>query len=149
MVFGRVALQFIHEMQSKALKSWDASKSQALPVFSVGVAFIDESMLSFNTTHEVDQSIEEIRMTVLHLDPPQKKLHITPIESIYSLDFMEGRNKLKELLLNISDSTGKEDFLQHLRMCSLQKVLNFPLLIQFISLLDEWVRNNASHIFVI
>jgi len=122
MICVRVALQFIHEMQCKALKSWDASKSQALPVFGVGVAFIDESMLSLNPCHEVDQAIEEIRSIVSDLGP-HKKLHITPIESIYSLERMEGRNRLKELLLTITDVTGKEDFLQHLRVCSLQKVL--------------------------
>jgi len=123
MICVRVALQFIHEMQCKALKSWDASKSQALPVFGVDVAFIDESVLSLNPSHEVDQAIEDIRSIVSDLGPPHKELHITPIESIYSLECMEGRNRLKELLLAITDATGKEDFLHHLRMCSLQKVL--------------------------
>ncbi|ONK64815.1 uncharacterized protein A4U43_C07F30250 [Asparagus officinalis] len=119
---SRVALQFIHEMQCKALKSWDASKSQALPVFGVGVAFIDESAVSSNPSREVDQALKEIRLIVSDLGSPHKELHITPIESIYSLDCIEGRNRLKELLLTISDVTGKEDFLQHLRISSLQKI---------------------------
>lgn len=119
---SRVALQFIHEMQYKALKSWDASRSQALPVFGVGVAFINESIVSLNQSREVDQTIEEIRSTISDLDPPCKQLHVVPIEDVYSLDSVEGKNKLKELLLTITDATGKEDFLHHLRMCSLQKI---------------------------
>lgn len=119
---SRVALQFIHEMQYKALKNWDASKSQALPVFGVGVAFIDESILSPKPFHEVEKVIEDIKLIVSDLTPAHKELHIAPIERIYSLDLMDGRSKLKELLHSIADATGREDFLQYLRMLSLQKI---------------------------
>ncbi|KAL2483084.1 Cytoplasmic tRNA 2-thiolation protein 2 [Forsythia ovata] len=74
---SRVAIQFVHEMQHKAQKNFDASRDKSLPVFGVGVAYIDESA---------------------------------------------GRHKLMELINAVSDVTGKEDLLEHLRMSSLQKI---------------------------
>ncbi|XP_008792676.1 cytoplasmic tRNA 2-thiolation protein 2 [Phoenix dactylifera] len=119
---SRVALQFVHEMQGKSLKNWDASKSQALPVFGVGVAFIDESIFSHNPSDETEKAIEEIRSVVSNLTPPHKELHIIPIENICSLSSENGRSRLNELLEMITDATGKDDFLHSLRMLSLQKI---------------------------
>ncbi|BBH07331.1 Adenine nucleotide alpha hydrolases-like superfamily protein [Prunus dulcis] len=41
-----VALQFVHEMHSKAQKNFDACRDRSLPVFGVGVAFVDESSVT-------------------------------------------------------------------------------------------------------
>ncbi|KAK1578329.1 hypothetical protein Q3G72_029410 [Acer saccharum] len=71
-----VVLQFVHEMQQRAQKNFDASKDRSLPVFGVGVTFIDEN----------------------------------------------GKERLKTLEDSVSDATGKEDLLLHLRMLALQKV---------------------------
>ncbi|XP_072988448.1 cytoplasmic tRNA 2-thiolation protein 2 isoform X1 [Typha latifolia] len=119
---SRVALQFIHEMQSKALKSWDASNSQALPVFGVGVAFIDEGVLSLKPSHEVDMAVEDIRSIASSVLPAHKEIHIRPIEDIYSMDSEAGRGRMNQLVDMINDPTGREDFLHHLRMLSLQKI---------------------------
>ncbi|KAF2553884.1 hypothetical protein F2Q68_00037962 [Brassica cretica] len=73
-----VAIQFVHEWQV-ALKNYEASRDRSLPVFGVGVAFVDE-----NST--------------------------------------EARDRLVKLLDSVSDVTGKEDLLVHLKMLSLQKV---------------------------
>ncbi|XP_020093022.1 cytoplasmic tRNA 2-thiolation protein 2 [Ananas comosus] len=119
---SRVALQFIHEMQSKLVKSWDASNSQALPVFGVGVAFIDESIFSLKQSHEIEKAIENVQLIVSSISSVYKGIHIKPIENICSSDSKDGRSRLSELLDMITDNTGKEDFLQYLRMLSLQKI---------------------------
>ncbi|WOK97058.1 hypothetical protein Cni_G05766 [Canna indica] len=119
---SRVALQFIHEMQCKSLESWDASKSQALPVFSVGVVFIDESIISVNPSNDINKTIEEIRPIVSPLSPPHKDLHVATIENICSMNCNDGKTKLKKLLDSVPDATGKEDLLEYLRMHLLQKI---------------------------
>lgn len=116
---SRVALQFVHELQHKSLKNFDASRDRSLPVFGVGVAFIDETTISPLPCHDIDRAIQDIRLIVSNLAPPIKQLHVVPIENIYSGD---GTNRLKNLLDAVSDTTGKEDLLLHLRMLSLQKV---------------------------
>lgn len=98
-------------MQSKALICWDASNSQALPVFTVGVVFIEECAISGKPSDQVEQ----IRSIVSSLSPPSKDLHIVPIENVFPSD-------LRKLVNSINDATGREDFLRHLRMLSLQKV---------------------------
>ena len=117
--YFRVALQFVHELQHKSLKNFDASRDRSLPVFGVGVAFIDETTISPLPSHDIDRAIQDIRLIVSNLAPPIKQLHVVPIENIYSGD---GTNRLKNLLDAVSDTTGKEDLLLHLRMLSLQKV---------------------------
>lgn len=99
-----------------------ASKDRSLPVFGVGVAFIDETAISTVPSYEVDNAIEDITSIVSSLAPPPKVLHITPIGGIFSPDSTLGKSKLKELLHSITDVTGKEDLLQQLRMLCLQKV---------------------------
>lgn len=118
----RVALQFVHEMQNKSQKNFDASRDRSLPVFGVGVAFIDESSIVPVHSHEIDKAIQEIRLIVSNLAPPRKELHVVPIENICSSNSSDGRDRLKSLLDVVSDATGKEDLLLHLRMLSLQKV---------------------------
>ncbi|KAL5717790.1 hypothetical protein ACHQM5_010755 [Ranunculus cassubicifolius] len=119
---SRVALQFVHELQHKAQRNFDASKDKSCSVFGVGVAFIDETAVTSVPSHEFDTALQEMRLIVSSLAPPTKKLHIVPIQSIFSSDSTDGRNKLDELLHTISDATGKEDLLHHLRMMSLQKI---------------------------
>ncbi|KAJ4970092.1 hypothetical protein NE237_003191 [Protea cynaroides] len=119
---SRVALQFVHEIQQKAQRNLDASRDKSYPVFGVGAAFIDESAISSISSHEFEQAIQDIRLIVSSLAPPAKELHIAPIGNIFSLDPNDGTERLKELLHTINDVTGKEDFLQHLRMISLQKI---------------------------
>ncbi|KAK2996606.1 hypothetical protein RJ639_025921 [Escallonia herrerae] len=121
---NRVALQFVHEIQHKAQKNFDASASRdrSLPVFGVGAAFIDESAICPVSSNEFDEALEDMRLIVTNLAPPRKKFHVVPIESVYSSDCCNGRDRLKELLNAVSDVTGREDLLVHLRMLCLQKI---------------------------
>ncbi|MCL7051324.1 hypothetical protein MKW94_007642 [Papaver nudicaule] len=116
---SRVALQFVHELQEKAQKNSEASKDKAYPVFGVGVAFIDETNI---TSPELDKAISDLRLIVSSMSPPEKELHIMPIGNICSSDPEEGRNKISELLGNVTDATGKEDLLRYLRALCLQKI---------------------------
>ncbi|KAL2923587.1 Cytoplasmic tRNA 2-thiolation protein 2 [Bienertia sinuspersici] len=119
---SRVALQFVHEMQDKAQKNLDASRDKSLPVFGVGVVFIDESSVRCVPTAEADKAIQHIKSVVSDLATPEKSLHVAPLESIYALNPTDGKEQLRKLLDAISDNTGKEDVLSHLRMLCLQKV---------------------------
>lgn len=118
----RVALQFTHEMQSKAQKNYDASRDRALPVFGVGVAFIDEKAISAVSSDNLDRAVEEMELIVSDLAPPVKQFHVVPTEAIYSLDAGDSKDRLNELINTVNDVTGKEDLLEHFRMLSLQKV---------------------------
>jgi cytoplasmic tRNA 2-thiolation protein 2 len=116
-----VALQFVHEMQNKSQKNFDASRDRSLPVFGVGVVFIDEISIVPVPSHEIDKAIQEIILIVSNLAPPRKELHVVPIEDICPSNSSDGGDRLKSLLDVVSDATGKEDLLLHLRMLSLQK----------------------------
>ncbi|KAG9445209.1 hypothetical protein H6P81_016549 [Aristolochia fimbriata] len=121
---SRVALQFVHEMQLKAHMNFEASRDRSLPVFGVGVAFVNESAVSSvpsHQVHQVNEAIKDMESIVSSLAPPMKEMYTIPLEGIFSEIPQEGKNLLHELLNTISDATGKEDFLQHLRMLSLQK----------------------------
>ncbi|GAB2249425.1 hypothetical protein Droror1_Dr00012784 [Drosera rotundifolia] len=118
---SRVALQFVHDMQYKAQKNFDASKDKLLPVFGVGVAFVDESSFRMDSVDQITYAIKQIKSIVSYLSPPEKALHVVPIEGIYSSNINDGRERLKKLLEAVSDDTGKEDLLLHMRMLALQK----------------------------
>jgi cytoplasmic tRNA 2-thiolation protein 2 len=79
-----VALQFTHEMQSKAIQSWEASNSQALPVFGVGVAFIDETTLSPKPKGETERAVEDIRSILSSLSPGEKAVHIASLGGTFA-----------------------------------------------------------------
>uniref|UniRef100_A0A0E0MP48 Cytoplasmic tRNA 2-thiolation protein 2 n=1 Tax=Oryza punctata TaxID=4537 RepID=A0A0E0MP48_ORYPU len=119
---SRVALQFIHEMRSKAIESWDASNSQALPVFGIGVAFVDESIMYSKLKHEIEMAIEDMRSIASSLSTGVKALHIVPLEDVFSTESEDGEGRLREAVDMIGDDTGREDFLRCLRMLSLQKI---------------------------
>nr|GEV12015.1 cytoplasmic tRNA 2-thiolation protein 2 [Tanacetum cinerariifolium] len=121
---SRVALQFVSEMQLKAQKNFDATanRDRSLPVFGVGVAFIDESEVHPIASGDLDKAIEDIKGIVLNLAPPAKELHVVPIRSIYSTKINDGKEMLQNLINTVGDATGKEDLLTHLRMLSLQKI---------------------------
>ncbi|KAL6133956.1 hypothetical protein ACLB2K_066189 [Fragaria x ananassa] len=119
---SRVALEFVHEMHSKAQKNFDASRDRSLPVFGVGVAFIDEASVYSSPSNELYKAIQEITAIVEELAPPAKQLYVVPIESVYSSECGDGRERLKRLLDAVTDPTGKEDLLLHLRMLALQKI---------------------------
>lgn len=106
----------------KAHKNFEASRDRSLQVFGVGVAYIDETSACSIPSHEMDSAIETIQSVVSNLRPPSKELHIVQIESVYSSNLGDRREKLKKLLDTVNDVTGKEDLLSHLRMLSLQKV---------------------------
>lgn len=120
----RVALQFVSEMQLKAQKNYDATanRDRSLPVFGVGVAFIDESEIHPVTSGVLDKAIEDIKQIVFNLPPPTKELHVASISQVYSTKTSDGKQMLENLLNTVGDATGKEDLLTHLRMLSLQKV---------------------------
>lgn len=115
-------MQFVHEMHSKAQKNFDACRDRSLPVFGVGVAFVDESSVYSVPSNETDKVIGDVRLIVENLAPPSKELYIVPIESVYSSDSGDGRERLKKLTDAVGDATGREDLLLHLRMLALQKV---------------------------
>ncbi|XP_022766665.1 cytoplasmic tRNA 2-thiolation protein 2 isoform X1 [Durio zibethinus] len=119
---SRVVLQFVHEMQYRAQRNYDASKDKSLPVFGVGVAFVDESSIHSFSSQEIEKAIEDIRSIVSNLAPPSKELYVVPIENIFSSDGFDGKERLKKLLDAVSDDTGKEDLLIHLQLLLLQKV---------------------------
>uniref|UniRef100_A0A7N1A019 Cytoplasmic tRNA 2-thiolation protein 2 n=1 Tax=Kalanchoe fedtschenkoi TaxID=63787 RepID=A0A7N1A019_KALFE len=120
---SRVALQFVHDMQQKAQRNFDASPDRSLPVFSVGVAFIDESSIGTGplSCDRIDEAvIKEMETLVSCLSPPSKKFHAVPIQNVYPSADKEER--VKELVQGVPDDTGKEDLLLHLRMLSLQTI---------------------------
>lgn len=119
---SRVALQFVHGLQDRAQKNFEASKDKSLPVFGVGVAFIDESAVYPVSSDKVDGAIQDMRSVVSNLAPPTKQLHVVPIENIYASDSSDGKDRLTKLLDAVNDATGKEDLLLHLRMLALQMV---------------------------
>lgn len=113
-------------MQSKAIQSWETSNSQALPAFGLGVAFVDESFHLVSPGHEIDSAIEDIKSIVSCLSPGDKQLHIAPLEDVLSSSGSDDKAaRLKEVVGMINDETGRDDFIQCLRMLSLQKVLPF------------------------
>ncbi|XP_031478497.1 cytoplasmic tRNA 2-thiolation protein 2 [Nymphaea colorata] len=120
---SRLVLEFVHEMQSKAQKNLEASKDRSLPVFRVGVAFVVESNISVSSP-DSSKAVEEVRLIVSNLAPPVKTVHVLSIGSVCSENFdeLDGRSRLSELLHFVGDATGKEDFLQYLRMLALQKI---------------------------
>lgn len=120
----RVALQFVHEMQEKAQKNFNASKERerVLPVFGVGVAYIDESTIYPEASNDFDKAINEMKLIVSNLAPPVKPFFVVPTERIYSPDLAVGGDCLTKLGVAVNDITGKEDLLKHLRMLCLQKV---------------------------
>lgn len=118
---SRVALQFVHEMQQKAQKNFDASRERVLPVFGVGVAYIDETTMYGEASSDFDKAINEMELTVSNLTPPQKHFFVIPTESIYSPECAVGTDHLKKLGDAVGDLTGKEDLLKHMRMQCLQK----------------------------
>lgn len=105
----------------KALKNYEAS-DRSLPVFGVGVAFVDETAAFHDLSTEMIDAIEWIRSTVSSLSPPAKDIHVVPIESVFGSDSLDPRDRLVKLLDSVPDDTGKEDLLLHLKMLSLQKV---------------------------
>ncbi|CAL4905538.1 unnamed protein product [Urochloa decumbens] len=119
---SRVALQFIHEMQSKAIQSWETSNSQALPAFGVGVAFVDESALSARPEDETKTAIGDMKSIVSSLSPSDKKVHVAPLEDVFSSGSDDKVARLKEVVGMIGDETGRDDFIQCLCMLSLQKI---------------------------
>ncbi|XP_024047256.1 cytoplasmic tRNA 2-thiolation protein 2 isoform X2 [Citrus clementina] len=124
---SRVALQFVHELQQRAQKNFDASKDRSLPVFGVGVVFVDETAYYPVPSSEIDNAIQEIKLIVSNLSPPTKELHVIPIESIFCSNPCDGRERFKKLVDSVSDATGKEDLLLQLRMLSLQKGRGYSL----------------------
>lgn len=119
---SRVALQFVHDLQERAHKNFEASRDRSLPVFGVGVVFIDESAVLPIPAHEMEEAVEVISLIVSSLAPPRKELHFVPIETVYSSDSSDGKDRLIELMNVVSDTTGREDMLLSLRMLALQKV---------------------------
>ena len=108
-------------MHTKAQRNFDASRDRSLPVFGVGVAFIDETSV-YDTEEEDKAAVQDIASIVEKLSPPAKELYVVPIESVYASECGDGRERLKKLLDAVTDPTGKEDLVLHLRMLALQKV---------------------------
>lgn len=139
---SRVALQFVHEMQQKSQKNFDASRERerVLPVFGVGVAYIDETAIHPVPSDDFDKAIDDMEFVVSSLAPPEKQFLVVPTESIYSRDLAAGKDRLTKLVNAITDVTGKQDLLKHLRMLCLQKVrLSITSLIRHIRITFKFV----------
>ncbi|KOM38771.1 hypothetical protein LR48_Vigan03g215300 [Vigna angularis] len=119
---SRVALQFVHDMQERAQRNFDASRDRSLPVFGVGVVFLDESAVLSIPSSEMEETVEVIREVVSCLASPWKELHIVPIETVYSSDSGDGKERLIKVMNTVTDPTGREDMLLCMRMLALQKV---------------------------
>ncbi|MED6170841.1 hypothetical protein PIB30_034930 [Stylosanthes scabra] len=119
---SRVALQYVHDIQERAQKNFDASRDRSLPVFGVGVVFIDESAVVPIPSAEMDEAVGFITSVVSSLAPPKKELHVVPIETIYSSDCSDGKERLIKIVNAVRDPTGREDLLVNIRMLALQKV---------------------------
>uniref|UniRef100_I1JND1 Cytoplasmic tRNA 2-thiolation protein 2 n=1 Tax=Glycine max TaxID=3847 RepID=I1JND1_SOYBN len=119
---SRVALQFVHDMQERAQRNFDASRDRSLPVFGVGVVFIDESAVLPIPSNEMEEAVEVVSEVVSSLAPPRKELHIVPIETVYSSDSGDGKERITKVVNTVIDPTGREDVLLCLRMLALQKV---------------------------
>lgn len=132
----------MHELQIKALKNYEASRDRSLPVFGVGVAFVDESAAYPALSNEMVDAIAWIRSTVTDLSPPAKDLHVVPIESVFGSDSLEARDRLVKLLDSVTDETGKEDLVLHLKMLSLQKVW-----LLYFSCCFSWEKIRLGNIF--
>ncbi|MFS7943247.1 putative cytoplasmic tRNA 2-thiolation protein [Helianthus anomalus] len=111
-------------MQLKAQKNYDATanRDRSLPVFAVGVTFIDESEIHPVASVAFDKAVEDIKEIVCNLPLPTKELHVAPISHVYSTKTSDGKQMLRNLTNSVSDATGKEDLLTHMRMLSLQKI---------------------------
>jgi cytoplasmic tRNA 2-thiolation protein 2 len=113
-------------MQSKAIHSWETSNSQALPVFGVGVAFVNESsVLSPKPKYEIERAVQDVRSIVSSLLPGKKAVHIASLGDMFASGSEDGVGSLREVVGMISDETGRDDFLQRSRMLLLQKVFLF------------------------
>lgn len=121
-ILFRVALQFVHDMQERAQRNFDASRDRSLPVFGVGIVFIDEGAVLSIPSSEMEEVVEVVREVVSSLVPPRKELHVVPIETVYSSDSGDGKERLIKVMNTVSDPTGREDMLICLRMLALQKV---------------------------
>ncbi|XP_040372773.1 cytoplasmic tRNA 2-thiolation protein 2 isoform X3 [Rosa chinensis] len=85
----------------------------------------DNVLVAFSggpSSSEQDNAIGDITSIVENLALPTKQLYVVPIESVYSEDSGDGRERLKKLLDAVPDATGREDLLLHLRMLALQKI---------------------------
>ncbi|KAE8099796.1 hypothetical protein FH972_017749 [Carpinus fangiana] len=98
------------------------TSSRSLPVFGVGVVFIDEISIVPVPSHEINKAIQEIRLIVSNLAPQRKELHVVPIEDICSSNSSDGGDRLKSLLDVVSDATGREDLLLHLGCCPCKRI---------------------------
>ncbi|RYR01395.1 hypothetical protein Ahy_B06g080263 isoform B [Arachis hypogaea] len=108
---SRIALQYVHDLQERAQKNFDACRDRSLPVFGVGVVFIDESAVVPIPSGEMDEAVGFVSSVVSCLAPPKKELHVVPIETIYSSDSSDGKERLLKILNAVSDPTGREDLL--------------------------------------
>ena len=79
------------------------------------------------------------------LAPPRKELHIVPIETVYSSDSGDGKERITKVVNTVIDPTGREDVLLCLRMLALQKVCFWMLLSYYceLSLVEA-----CKHVFV-
>eukprot|EP00249_Psilotum_nudum_P019408 c27239_g1_i4 orf=43-1518(+) len=133
---SRAALEFLLEIWHKAQHDAKNCKDGIMPVFGLGVAFVDEGAILPLSSFERQRVTKEITEIVLNGSQKPEEFLIIPLESIYEdgevqapiEQYAQGAvdcgktGKLQLLLQNVDDSTGKEDLLEHLRLQLLQKV---------------------------
>ena len=98
-ILFRVALQFVHDMQERAQRNFDASRDRSLPVFGVGVVFINESTVLPIPSNEMEEAVGVVSEVVSSLATPRKELHIVPIDTAYSSDSDDGKERIAKVVI--------------------------------------------------
>ncbi|KAG4912977.1 hypothetical protein JHK86_053410 [Glycine max] len=96
---SRVALQFVHDMQERAQRNFDASRDRSLPVFGVGVVFINESTVLPIPSNEMEEAVGVVSEVVSSLATPRKELRIVPIDTAYSSDSDDGKERIAKVVI--------------------------------------------------
>ncbi|KAI5070507.1 hypothetical protein GOP47_0014850 [Adiantum capillus-veneris] len=126
---SRVALEYLLEIREKAQRDAMHSSEGSARVFGFGVAFVNESAAIPLAAFNPKVLCQELRGIVMGGHKrPDEFLNI-PIDSVYSdseLDVAGAhgavrQERLQNLLNSVTDPTGKEDLLEHLRMQALQQ----------------------------
>ncbi|MCO5614652.1 hypothetical protein L7F22_068936 [Adiantum nelumboides] len=129
---SRVALQYLLEIREKAQRDAMHSSEGSARVFGFGVAFVDESSAIPLAPSNSEAMCQELRAIVMEGEKnPDEFLNI-PVASVFSeaeldvvgvygLAHINREERLQNLLKSVTDPTGKEDLLEHLRMQALQQ----------------------------
>eukprot|EP00898_Chlorokybus_atmophyticus_P008764 jgi/Chlat1/888/Chrsp107S01331 len=121
---SRAALHLLTLIMSDSRNAKDRGRIH----FNLGVVFVDERIALGQSDKEADDVLREVISIVRVASGGRAALHIAKTEDLYigEEDDSEGAERraaeLVRQTLNVSDVTGREDLLEHLRMRVLMKV---------------------------